>query len=43
VHDSAARTLAFPAQHQAIFYRTGHLELLGSRAVHAQLLRWLAE
>ena len=41
-HDNAAQELSFGAAQQAIFYRTGHLELLASAAVQAQLLQWLA-
>jgi hypothetical protein len=41
-HDEAACTLDFPASQQAVFYRTGHLALLSSPAVRAQLLKWLA-
>jgi hypothetical protein len=41
-HDQAACTLSFGPQQQAVFYRTGHLALLSSLAVQAQLLKWLA-
>jgi hypothetical protein len=41
-HDLAAFDLRFPAERQAVFYRTGHLALLSSAAVQAQLLAWLA-
>ncbi len=41
-HDNAARELSFGATRQAIFYRTGHLALLSSAPVQAQLLQWLA-
>ncbi len=35
------RALLLPVSHQWIAYETGHLELLGSRAVYARLSRWL--
>ncbi len=41
-HDEAARQLHFAPGHQHIVYRTGHLQLLSSPAVTAQLLQWLA-
>jgi hypothetical protein len=40
-HDLAAFDLQFPAARQAVLYRTGHLALLSSAAVRAQLLEWL--
>ena len=40
-HDRAAFALNFLPQHQCVRYRTGHLELLSSPAVRAQLLLWL--
>ncbi|WP_342128437.1 esterase/lipase family protein [Hydrogenophaga sp. OTU3427] len=40
-HDDPAHRLDFPTDHQWVAYRTGHLGLLGSPAVTAQLLRWL--
>jgi hypothetical protein len=40
-HDQPAFDLQFPAARQAVFYRTGHLALLSSAAVQAQLLEWL--
>jgi pimeloyl-ACP methyl ester carboxylesterase len=40
-HDVPAFDLQFPAARQAVFYRTGHLDLLSSAAVQAQLLKWL--
>lgn len=40
-HDDPKRRLAFPPDHQCVLYRTGHLELLGSPKVTAQLERWL--
>jgi hypothetical protein len=40
-HDAPQRTLGFAPARQAVFYRTGHLQLLSSAAVQAQLLRWL--
>lgn len=41
VHDDAQRTLGFPKSRQAVFYRTGHLQLLGDAHVAQQLERWL--
>jgi len=35
------RTLSFPKNHQWVGYDTGHLELLGSDEVYAQLQDWL--
>ncbi len=35
------RTLLFPKNHQWVGYETGHLELLGSDQVYAQLQDWL--
>ena len=40
-HDDPKRRLAFPPDHQCVLYRTGHLELLSSPKVTAQLERWL--
>jgi hypothetical protein len=40
-HDDPAHQLAFAPDHQHVVYRTGHLGLLSSPAVTAQLLRWL--
>lgn len=40
-HDDPKRRLAFPPDHQCVLYRTGHLELLSSPKVTAQLVRWL--
>ncbi len=40
-HDDAQRHLHFAKTSQAIFYRTGHIALLHSPAVTAQLLAWL--
>lgn len=40
-HENAAHQLAFAADRQCVVYRTGHLGLLGSPAVTAQLLGWL--
>ncbi|MDP3522309.1 MAG: alpha/beta hydrolase [Hydrogenophaga sp.] len=40
-HDDPAHQLAFAPEHQCVLYRTGHLGLLSSPAVTAQLLRWL--
>jgi hypothetical protein len=41
-HADAARTLAFAPERQAVLYQTGHLGLLSSDPVRAQLLQWLA-
>jgi hypothetical protein len=41
-HDQARRCLNFPADHQHIAYRTGHLQLLNDPAITRQVLRWLA-
>lgn len=40
-HDDPALHLAFPRERQRIVYRTGHLDLLSSPAVAAQLDAWL--
>ena len=40
-HDDPLQQLAFEPNRQCVIYRTGHLGLLGSPAVTAQLLRWL--
>jgi len=40
-HDNPAHQLAFAPDQQCVLYRTGHLGLLSSPAVTAQLLRWL--
>lgn len=40
-HDDAQRHLHFAKAAQAIFYRTGHIALLHSPAVTAQLMAWL--
>lgn len=42
LHASAARRLAFASDRQYIAYRTGHLQLLASEAVVAQVRHWLA-
>lgn len=42
-HDDPTRQLAFEPDHQCVLYRTGHLELLSSPEVGAQLTRWLAQ
>lgn len=41
-HDDPARRLVFARDSQRTFYRTGHLELLASRAVAEQIVQWLA-
>ncbi|TXT33277.1 MAG: PGAP1-like protein [Comamonadaceae bacterium] len=40
-HDEARRCLNFPADHQHIAYRTGHLQLLSDPAITRLLLSWL--
>jgi pimeloyl-ACP methyl ester carboxylesterase len=40
-HDDPARRLVFDKHHQHIAYRTGHLDLLSSPDVAAQLVTWL--
>lgn len=40
-HDEPARRLVFAKDSQRIVYRTGHLDLLSSPAVAAQLVDWL--
>jgi hypothetical protein len=40
-HDEPARRLRFARESQHIAYRTGHLDLLSSPTVAAQLLAWL--
>lgn len=40
-HDNPSMRLAFPVEHQCVLYRTGHVELLGSPRVTAQLDQWL--
>ena len=42
IHDDAGRVLAFAKSRQAVFYRLGHLDLLGDAGVARQLVRWLA-
>jgi PGAP1-like protein len=42
-HRDPARRLAFAADQQRVVDGIGHLELLGSPAVHAQLKTWLAD
>ena len=41
-HEKPGLTLAFPEGHQWIALSTGHLDLLSSPAVYAQLRSWLA-
>ncbi len=41
-HPDAQRALHLPAAHRLLVERTGHLELLSSPQVYAQLQRWLA-
>ena len=41
-HARPGLNLSVPASHQSVCYGTGHLELLGSRTVYAQLSRWFA-
>jgi hypothetical protein len=40
-HDEPARRLVFARESQYMAYRTGHLDLLSSREVAAQVLAWL--
>ena len=40
-HDNPSMRLAFPVEHQCVLYRTGHVELLSSPRVTAQLEHWL--
>ncbi|MFN3496296.1 MAG: esterase/lipase family protein, partial [Hydrogenophaga sp.] len=40
-HDDSAHHLVFPKNRQRVVYRTGHLDLLSSPAVAAQLEAWL--
>ena len=40
-HDEPARRLVFARESQYLAYRTGHLDLLSSREVAAQVLAWL--
>jgi hypothetical protein len=40
-HADARFALGFAPEHQWLAHRTGHLDLLSSPAVAAQLLRWL--
>lgn len=42
-HEQMARALHFDPRRQAVFLHTGHLELLSSTAVQAQLLKWLVQ
>jgi pimeloyl-ACP methyl ester carboxylesterase len=42
-HDDPARRLEVPSERQCIVYRTGHLDLLSSPRVAAQLQAWLGE
>lgn len=42
-HRDAERTLAFPDDHQWVGEKIGHLELLSSRRVYAQIQGWLEE
>ena len=41
-HRLARRTLKLPPEHQQVFARTNHMQLLSSAEVGAQLARWLA-
>jgi hypothetical protein len=40
-HDKTQHQLVFARNSQRIVYQTGHLDLLSSPAVAAQLLAWL--
>lgn len=42
VHDDAKHSIRFAKSHQAVFYRLGHLELLGDVAVARRIAQWLA-
>lgn len=41
VHEDPARDLHFAKRRQAVFYRVGHLALLGDEAVARQLVQWM--
>lgn len=41
VHQDPTRTLGFPRSRQAVFYRVGHLAMLGDVAIARQMARWL--
>ncbi|WP_462389817.1 esterase/lipase family protein [Acidovorax sp. Q11] len=42
IHDDAVRGLGFAKDQQAVFYRLGHLALLGDAGVARQLEQWMA-
>jgi len=42
IHDDAGRGLGFAKHRQAVFYRLGHLALLGDAGVARQLEQWMA-
>ncbi|WP_298213894.1 alpha/beta hydrolase [Acidovorax sp.] len=42
IHDDAKRGLGFAKDRQAVFYRLGHLALLGDAGVAQQLAQWMA-
>ena len=42
-HATPELTLAFPDAHRSIAYATGHVQLLGSRAVYDTIRTWLSE
>ena len=42
IHDDAVRGLGFAKNQQAVFYRLGHLALLGDAGVAQQLEQWMA-
>ena len=42
IHDDAQRTLGFPKNRQAVFYRLGHLALLSDEGVARQVQLWLS-
>lgn len=41
IHDDAKRELGFAKNRQAVFYRMGHLALLGDAGVANQLVQWM--
>lgn len=41
IHDDAGRGLGFAKDRQAVFYRLGHLAMLGDASVARQLVQWM--